>query len=64
MSKFKSILPSGWLPLEFRGGNEIEVTSLMVNKSTLKSIIEQVEQAVLETQEIDEQEEWEDLEND
>lgn len=47
MSKFKSILPEGWLPLEFKSGNEIEVTSLMVNKATLKSIIEQVEQTVL-----------------
>lgn len=47
MTKFKRVLSDEWLPLEFKSGNEIDVTSVMVNKSTLKSIVEQMEQAVL-----------------
>ena len=48
MSKFERVLSDEWLPLEFKSGNDVPVTSLMVNLKTLKSIVEQAEQAVLE----------------
>lgn len=45
--KFDRILSDDWLPLEFQSGNDVPVTSLLVNLKTLKSIIQQTEQAVL-----------------
>ena len=44
--KFDRVLSDDWLPLEFQSGNDVPVTSLMVNLKTLKSIVEQTEQAV------------------
>lgn len=52
MSKFKRVLSEDWLPEEFSSGNEIPVTSKMVNREALDSIIGQVEQAVLQSHEI------------
>lgn len=45
--KFDRVLSDDWLPLEFQSGNSVPVTSVLVNLRTLKSIVEQTEQAVL-----------------
>lgn len=57
--KFDRVLSDDWLPLEFQSGNSVPVTSVMVNRKTLKSIVEQTEQAVLQSPEI--QEMWDAL---
>lgn len=50
--KFDRVLSDDWLPLEFQSGNSVPVTSVLVNLRTLKSIVEQTEQAVLQSPEI------------
>lgn len=52
MSKFKPVLSDDWLPLEFQSGNNVPVSSLLVNLKTLKSIVEQAEQAVLQSEQV------------
>ena len=48
MTKFKRVLSEDWLPDEFTSGNEIPVFSKMVDRKSLRSIVEQAEKSILE----------------